>query len=199
MTDRVAARREEILDAAERIFADKGYHDAGIADIASDLGIGHGTFYRYFRNKQDIATRVLERVVNTIAQPALAEDPQAAMTLAEYRAQVGRIVAGMFDIVERHPHVMRFFHRQSLVVDARALGEALDAWSAYTAQFLDNGVRRGFLRADLDIEVTAQQLNGLVLEGTRRALAARQSPQLRRRWMDAGIALMFDGISAPPQ
>jgi hypothetical protein len=39
MIDRATQRRIQILDAAERIFATVGYHEAGIADIAADLGI----------------------------------------------------------------------------------------------------------------------------------------------------------------
>ena len=55
------------------------------ADIAAELGIGHGTFYRYFRNKHDIAAHVLDRVVERVAAGALEEDPEASDTLEEYR------------------------------------------------------------------------------------------------------------------
>jgi AcrR family transcriptional regulator len=193
---RAELRRDEILDAAERVFAEKGYHEAGIADIAADLGMGHGTFYRYFRNKHDIAATVLERVVARIAAAGLAEDPEASETLDQYREQTARILRGMFDLIDEHPMVMRFFHSQSIVVDADRLAAALDAYSTFTRRFLANGVRRGFLRADLDVEITAQALVGIIFEGTRRALRAPQPAELRRRWVDAGTALMFDGVRA---
>src|SRR5581483_1391867 len=45
---RKAELRREIIDAAFTCFAENGYHATGIADIAARLGIGHGTFYRYF-------------------------------------------------------------------------------------------------------------------------------------------------------
>jgi len=51
------------LDASERIFAEKGYHATGIANIATELGIGHGTFYRYFKSKHDIALHVFDSVM----------------------------------------------------------------------------------------------------------------------------------------
>ena len=193
---RTELRRDEILDAAERVFAEKGYHETGIADIAADLGIGHGTFYRYFRNKHDIAATVLERVVARIAAAGLEEDPDASETVGQYREQTERILRRMFDLIDDHPMVMRFFHSQSLVVDAERLSAALDAYSEFTQRFLDNGVRRGFLRADLDTEITAQALVGIIFEGTRRALRAPQPEEVKRRWIDAGAALMFDGVSA---
>ncbi len=62
-TDR---RREQILEAAARVFAEKGYHEAGIADIATDLGIGHGTFYRYFANKKEIVSQAVDWAVRQI-------------------------------------------------------------------------------------------------------------------------------------
>ena len=194
--DRTELRRDEILDAAERVFADKGYHEAGIADIASVLGMGHGTFYRYFRNKHDIAATVLERVVQRIADAGLEEDPEASDTLEEYREQTVRILERMFDLIDEQPVLMQFFHSQSLVVDADRLAAAIDAYGVFTAQFLENGVRKGFLRGDLDVEVTAQALVGVIFEGTRRALRAPQPADVRQRWIDAGTALMFDGIAA---
>jgi AcrR family transcriptional regulator len=193
---RAELRRDEILDAAERVFAEKGYHEAGIADIAADLGIGHGTFYRYFRNKHDIAATVLERVVARVAEAGLVEDPEASTTIEEYRAQTVRILERMFGLIDEDPMLMRFFHAQSLVVDAERMYAALDAYAQFSERFLANGVRRGFLRADLDVEVTAQALIGIIFEGTRRALRAPQPADMRRRWIDAGAALMFDGIAA---
>jgi AcrR family transcriptional regulator len=193
---RTELRREEILDAAERVFAEKGYHETGIADIAAELGIGHGTFYRYFRNKHDIAATVLERVVARIAAAGLEEDPDASETLEQYREQTQRILRRMFDLIDDHPMVMRFFHSQSLAVDADRLAAALDAYSEFTQRFLENGVRRGFLRADLDAEITAQALVGIIFEGTRRALREPRPAELRQRWIDAGTALMFEGMAA---
>jgi AcrR family transcriptional regulator len=193
---RADLRRDEILDAAERVFAEKGYHEAGIADIAADLGIGHGTFYRYFRNKHDIAATVLERVVARIAEAGLKEDPEATTTLDEYRLQTRRILERMFDLIDDAPVVMSFFHAQSLVVDPDRMHAAFDAYADFTARFLENGKRRGFLRSDLDTEITSQALNGIIFEGTRQALRAPRGAEVRRRWIDAGIALMFDGVAA---
>jgi AcrR family transcriptional regulator len=193
---RAELRRDEILDTAERVFAERGYHETGIADIAAELGIGHGTFYRYFRNKHDIAATVLERVVARIAEAGLKEDPEASTTLDQYRMQTRRILERMFDLIDDAPVVMRFFHAQSLVVDSDRMNAAFDAYADFTARFLENGKRRGFLRSDLDTEITSQALNGIIFEGTRRALRAPRAADVRRRWIDAGTALMFDGVAA---
>src|SRR5256885_2491170 len=100
---RADRRREEILDAAARVFAQKGYHEAGIADIAGALGIGHGTVYRYFKNKDDIAAGVTGRAVGRLARALLGESPTASTTLEEYRAQAERLIRRLFDALHHHP------------------------------------------------------------------------------------------------
>lgn len=195
---RVELRREAILDASEKIFAKKGYHAAGIADIADELGLGHGTFYRYFKNKHDIALQVFDRIMQRFAEIGLAEDPEAATTLAAYRAQTDRMVRGWLALAEERPHWLRFFHEQSVVVDARRFTRVIEVYVAYTARFLANGVTRKFLRADLDVTPTAEMLVTLILEGTRRVLAAPDA-EARRRWGEAAVALMFEGIARRPR
>ena len=192
--DRAQLRRDEILRAAEMVFTTKGYHAAGIADIAAALGIGHGTFYRYFRNKHDIAVHVFESVIERLATAGLDEDPEGANDLASYRAQTERILTRMLKLAEEHPHVVRFFHLQSFAVDAERRAEVMDNYAAFTARFLRNGVEKGFLRANLDVPSTAEGLVALIFEGTRRALDGKRTAPERKRWIDAGVALMFEGI-----
>ena len=53
-----AAKRERILDAAERVFAQRGFYAAKVADIAREAGVADGTIYLYFKNKEDILIQV---------------------------------------------------------------------------------------------------------------------------------------------
>lgn len=191
---RKSERREEILAAALRVFAEKGYHDAGIADIAALLGMGHGTFYRYFKNKHDIALAVLDRVVLRVAAIGLEEDPSGSDSLDAYRQQVERMLTRMVDLGDSEPDLVRFFQMQGFVVDAERLARAMDAFSLFAALFLENGVKKGFLRPDLDVVFTSQGLIALMFEGARRALGEPDTA-VRRRWVQAGMRLMFDGIA----
>lgn len=193
---RAEARREEILDSAQRIFTEKGYGPAGIADIANDLGIGHGTIYRYFDNKRDIAVQVLDRALLEIMSPLANEDPYSSNTLDEYRAQTQRIMQRMFETLEAKPETYALLHVQSLAIDPDATHRSFEVFSASTEAFLKNGVEKGFLRSGMDIEITAQALVGLIFEGTRRAIAEDAPRELWQRWINAGVALMFAGVAA---
>lgn len=47
-------KRQDILNSARALFKDKGYHNTKMDDIAVGAGVGKGTLYEYFKNKQDI-------------------------------------------------------------------------------------------------------------------------------------------------
>ncbi len=194
--DRKQRRRDEILAAAQKVFLAKGYNAAGIADIAAELGIGHGTFYRYFKNKHDIASAVLDSVIERLAAAALAEDPESSNTLDEYRAQIRRMLTRLVKLTSEHPKVLVFFQRQGLVIDPDRLVQFRATFAAFTARFLVNGIDKGFLRRDLDIEPTSALLVALVFEGVAKAMTVADEAEALR-WMESGMRLMFDGIAAP--
>ena len=53
-------RRGEILDAARKVFARKGFADGIVDDIASEAGLAKGTIYLYFRSKKEIYIALLQ-------------------------------------------------------------------------------------------------------------------------------------------
>jgi TetR/AcrR family transcriptional regulator, fatty acid metabolism regulator protein len=66
----VGARRTQILDAATRVFASKGFNRATIRDVAQDAGVADGTIYNYFANKTDLLFGLLDRLNDTERRPA---------------------------------------------------------------------------------------------------------------------------------
>lgn len=61
-------RKQEILDGAIRVFAQKGYDKTTIADIARELNISQGLCYRYYPSKEEIYEAALEKYAELIAQ-----------------------------------------------------------------------------------------------------------------------------------
>src|SRR5439155_25545011 len=58
----IAARRNQILDAATKVFAEKGFHPTTIKDIAREAGIADGTVYNYFENKTALMLGIFDRL-----------------------------------------------------------------------------------------------------------------------------------------
>jgi AcrR family transcriptional regulator len=194
---KVDIKRELILQAAGKVFAERGYHAAGIADIARELGAGHGTFYRYFKNKEDIARSLIEETLRRILAAVEDEDPRASTSLDEYRAQVRRIGHKLFDLVLAEPQLCRVLFYDAIAVsrgDAGFVGQAMEAAAEFTAQFIHNGQSRGFLRDDIDAQVTGFAVNGMILAGAARLLHVAEPLAMREPWIRVIESLMFDGL-----
>lgn len=65
------ARRNEILDCAQRLVYTKGFDRMTIRDILEDLHISKGAFYHYFSSKTDVLEALIERMVDIQIQPML--------------------------------------------------------------------------------------------------------------------------------
>ena len=78
-------RKNEILDTAERLFHTKGYEKTTINDILKEVNIAKGTFYYYFKSKEEVMDALIERVsliaMEKVQKVAEAEgmDPQEKM------------------------------------------------------------------------------------------------------------------------
>ncbi len=64
----IAARQNQILDAAARVFAEKGFHVTTIKDIARAADIADGTIYNYFANKTALLIAILDRMRDQMMQ-----------------------------------------------------------------------------------------------------------------------------------
>lgn len=191
--------RGEIIDAAFDCFADRGYHATGIADIAARLGIGHGTFYRYFDNKRNIVDHVIDDLVQRIGAALSAENaPDAVSTLQDYRAQSARIGESLARIFTADPRVPRLLLFEAPGID-RAMAERIldffEMTTTLTAAYLSHGVELGYLHADLDIDNTARAINGMIVASAISSLR-RPDAEHQRQLSRAIRRLMYDGIAA---
>ncbi|GAA0952097.1 TetR/AcrR family transcriptional regulator [Actinocorallia libanotica] len=192
--------RREIIDAAFDCFAERGYHATGIADIAARLGIGHGTFYRYFANKRDIVDHVIDDLVARVVAALTEENaPDAVATLRDYRAQAARIGESLIRIFGADPRVPRLLLFEAPGIDRAMAERVLDFFesaTSLTAAYLTHGVDLGYLRADLDVDGTARAINGMILSSAI-AMLRHPEPADQRRLGEAVLRVMYDGIAAP--
>ena len=195
-----AELRREIIDAAFDCFAEQGYHATGIADIAARLGIGHGTFYRYFENKRDIVEHVIDDLIERILG-ALADEnaPDAVDTLEGYRVQSARISERLDQILAADPRIPRMLFLDAPGID-KAMADRVLAFygmaNSLTAAYLAHGVELGYLHRDLDVDNTARTIVSMIVGSV---IAALQDPDLDRPALsEAPLRVMYDGIAARP-
>jgi AcrR family transcriptional regulator len=194
----VERRRTEIIEAAYEVFASKGYSAAGIADIAERLGMGHGTFYRYFKNKRDILDQVVDYGVERIVAALELETPQPAASLEEFRDQLRRIGDRLFSLFDSDPGLGQIVLLEATSIDEemtqRVLG-LIDTFGALAAGFLQSGINRGFLRTDLDTASLGRAVAALTLPALFSAIRGETQAAERTRYIEAMVGLVTEGIA----
>ena len=119
MAERKRARRDRLLHVAIRVFGRKGYHAATVPMIVAAARASTGSFYSYFRNKEDIYAAALEAVGERISS-ALNEAIAAAgpQILLQMRTAVRALVRFLVE----NPEEARI-----LIIESSGLGKRLDA------------------------------------------------------------------------
>src|ERR1700730_15628064 len=94
-------KRERILDAAVKIFAEKGFYNAKVSEIARVANVADGTIYLYFKSKDDLLISIFEdrmKLVNEQIHAALARGRNPVEKLRE-------VVLTHFAMVEAQPQL----------------------------------------------------------------------------------------------
>ena len=103
--------RRRLLEAAESVFADLGYHDASIVKITEAAGVGQGTFYLYFASKKEVFDELVVDLNHRVRQ-AMAEGASQGTT----RAEVERLgFAAYFRFTAEHPALYRIIRQAEFV------------------------------------------------------------------------------------
>ncbi|WP_328470185.1 TetR/AcrR family transcriptional regulator [Actinoplanes sp. NBC_00393] len=79
----LAARRQQILDAAARCFVRNGFHQTSMQDVIKEAGLSVGAFYRYFKSKNELITAIAGTKigqVTSVLDDLLTEDPMPPLT-----------------------------------------------------------------------------------------------------------------------
>ena len=106
-----ARTRRALLEAAEEIFGDVGYHDASIVKITEAAGVAQGTFYLYFSSKKQIFEEVVADLNHRVRQAMAGAAGAAANRLDAERLGF----AGFFKFTAEHPALYRIIRQAEFV------------------------------------------------------------------------------------
>jgi len=150
---------QQIIDAAIRVFARRGYFNSRVSDIAREAGIAAGTIYLYFETKEEILiTLFREKMAEFVSAlwRAITDEPDAV-------AKVRRLVSLHFDMLERHPElaeVVQVELRQGQKFFRGPATQEIAAYFALIESVLEEGVAAGRFRRDLPVKVVGKMLFG---------------------------------------
>src|ERR671937_1217327 len=155
LTSRGAATRQRLLEAAEDVFAELGYHDASIVKITEAAGVAMGTFYLYFASKRDVFDELV-RDLNRRVRHAMKEASDKGATRLEAEL-LG--FGAYFRFTAEHTALYRII-RQAEFVSPEMLRYHYDRLSAGYVEALREAMAKGEA-GEIDPEVTAWALMGM--------------------------------------
>jgi AcrR family transcriptional regulator len=153
-------KREAILAQAIATFAEEGFRHADVQVIADRAGVGKGTVYRYFGNKEDLFWASTFAVVRRLEEHLIQAMRDVDGALEKLRA-VSRAYARFF---EAHPHYLEIFVQER----AEFRGSAPESHIEYHRKLIDRfaalieeGIAAGEIR-QVDVRRTIMGLGGLI-------------------------------------
>ncbi|WHH61563.1 TetR/AcrR family transcriptional regulator [Petroclostridium sp. X23] len=118
--DNLSEKEKRILDAAAKIFSQKGFSAATTNEIAKEAGIAEGTIFRYFRTKKDLLHGVFVQIANImadkIALPSL-EKILADDSAKDAREIIKEIVNDRIQIAENNFPILKVMFSEVLIHD----------------------------------------------------------------------------------
>lgn len=192
--EKIKQRKSDILEAAMDEFAAKGFHKAGIADIAANLRVGHGTIYRYYKNKREILDAVLQKgLAKTIK--VLVKNPPNANSFEEYCRQLTSISNGLTKIFIDDPRLVKIIFQQMSGVDPQLHKRFKDLIALTTKEYLKNGVDKCFLRQGMNQTVASYMVASMLIEIITQVVDEDPTTISIDEWNQEMLAIMINGIS----
>jgi TetR/AcrR family transcriptional regulator, cholesterol catabolism regulator len=141
--------RADVVQAAGRLFAARGYHGTSMRDLGRELGLQGSSLYSHIRSKEDLLVDVVQRAADLFQASA----DRATVQTGDERATLRALIAGHVDVLLDHVDEARTFLNEARSLDDPHRERVIAARDSYELTFrevLARGASSGAFRPDLD-------------------------------------------------
>ena len=186
-------RRDELLTIAGRLFAQRGFTNTTVRDIADAAGIQSGSLYHHFDSKETM----VDELLGTFQSALFATYDEIVGSDLDAQAKVDAVVRASFDAIhDHHDEVAIFQSDATYLMEFERFAYLRDQNDRFRTMWLDllgEGTRSGAMRADLDLELTYRFIRDTVWVAVR---WYRPGGELSHTEVaDQYLAILLDGIS----
>jgi AcrR family transcriptional regulator len=153
-------RKSQILDAATRIFQERGYEATTIQAIADDVGILKGSLYYYIDKKEDLLFQIFEGVHQGLAK-SLEQIDANDDVLDQIRAFIAAHVQFIAENLSATRVFLHDFDALSKARRKKIVGER-DAYESRLRELLEDARKAGALRKDVNIDLALLAIFGMM-------------------------------------
>jgi TetR/AcrR family fatty acid metabolism transcriptional regulator len=160
------SKHQKILQAAIKVFSEKGFYNSRVSEIAKEASVADGTIYLYFKNKDDILISLFEEEFAKIVRDMRTELAREKDALQKIK----RFAITHLSIVSNHPHlaeVMGVEVRQSTKFMKEYINQPFIEYLNIIRSVVIEGQEKGLLRKDLTPGVMKRALFGALDEMAR--------------------------------
>ena len=183
--------REAILSAARSVFADLGYGATSVRDIIRKTGLASGTFYNYFRSKEEVFEALMDEGMRRI-RPRLRAERIRSRTFEDFIRNAYRTY---FDYLASDRDSFQLMRRNPNTIRVRMDTPELIAGFEEIREYLEEDIRNGTL-PDVDAEYQMASVVGIAMEMGDRMLLR---PEIDAEQASAfATALVLGGVRALP-
>lgn len=188
------SRRAELLRIAAGLFAEKGFKNTTVRDIADAAGILSGSLYHHFDSKESM----VDEILRTFQEELFGQYDAILAGDLDARAKLEQAVVVSFEAIDKHRDEVAIFQNEAahlLTYDRFAYladrnQQSRDVWMT----LLQGGVDAGVLRDDLDLELTYRFIRDTVWVAVTwyRPGGRRTHTEIARQY----LSILLDGIAS---
>ncbi len=190
------SRREQLLAIAARLFAEKGFKNTTVRDIADAAGILSGSLYHHFDSKESM----IDEILSTFQAALFGEYDEILASGEDARTKLERAVRVSFEAIDQHPHEVAIYQNEADYLGTFDRFGYLAARNTQSRQvwvtLIEEGVRTGVLRSDLDVTLTYRFIRDTVWVAVRWYRPGRG--HTHTEVADQYVRILLDGISSTP-
>ncbi len=162
--DRTPEKRQRILDAALRVFAERGFYTAKVSEVAREAGVADGTIYLYFENKDDLLIRLFEDRMEYLIRRL---NDGIAATGGTVAQRLRRLIHMHLQIAAESPELAEFITvelRQSQKFVKEYGNPRFQEYLKILKDLVEEGQADGTLRRELDARTVVRAIFGALDE-----------------------------------
>ncbi len=145
-------RKRSILEVAERLFNRLGYENTSMRQIAEEAGSGKASLYYYFKSKEEIFLKVLQKEGSEL----LAKFHETSKGDISYQEKLINYLKIPLEIFQKHSSLMMslFFrhHDHHINKSKNIMSTTKDMYWNKFRELIEEGIAGGFIRKDIDVE-----------------------------------------------